>query len=81
MFLWQVSGIGKVSEKLLNALGVSSCSHLGQKMALLSLVFSETAWHHFLQVSLGLGSAFIPRCFTPFQMEQNDWKQKSVSEG
>uniref|UniRef100_A0A674PG67 DNA polymerase kappa n=1 Tax=Takifugu rubripes TaxID=31033 RepID=A0A674PG67_TAKRU len=57
----KVSGIGKVSEKLLNALGISSCSHLGQKMALLSLLFSETAWHHFLQVSLGLGSAFIPR--------------------
>ncbi|CAG07875.1 unnamed protein product, partial [Tetraodon nigroviridis] len=56
-----VSGVGKVSEKLLSALGISSCSHLGQKMALLSLLFSETSWHHFLQVSLGLGSAFIPR--------------------
>uniref|UniRef100_H3DD97 DNA polymerase kappa n=1 Tax=Tetraodon nigroviridis TaxID=99883 RepID=H3DD97_TETNG len=57
----KVSGVGKVSEKLLSALGISSCSHLGQKMALLSLLFSETSWHHFLQVSLGLGSAFIPR--------------------
>ncbi|XP_078106675.1 DNA polymerase kappa isoform X1 [Sander vitreus] len=57
----KVSGIGKVSEKMLNALGISSCSHLGQQMALLSLLFSETAWHHLLQVSLGLGSTFIPR--------------------
>lgn len=57
----QVSGIGKVSEKMLNALGISNCSHLGQKMAMLSLLFSETAWHHFMQVSLGLGSAYIPR--------------------
>uniref|UniRef100_A0A665VJF0 DNA polymerase kappa n=1 Tax=Echeneis naucrates TaxID=173247 RepID=A0A665VJF0_ECHNA len=56
-----VSGIGKVSEKMLNALGISSCSHLGQRMALLSLLFSETAWHHFMQVSLGLGSTYIPR--------------------
>lgn len=47
----QVSGIGKVSEKMLNALGISNCSHLGQQMALLSLLFSETAWHHFMQVS------------------------------
>ncbi|XP_040898339.1 DNA polymerase kappa [Toxotes jaculatrix] len=57
----KVSGIGKVSEKMLNALGISSCSHLGQQMALLSLLFSETAWHHFMQVSLGLGSTYIPR--------------------
>ncbi|XP_031164559.1 DNA polymerase kappa [Sander lucioperca] len=57
----KVSGIGKVSEKMLNALGISSCSHLGQQMGLLSLLFSETAWHHLLQVSLGLGSTFIPR--------------------
>ncbi|XP_051279625.1 DNA polymerase kappa [Dicentrarchus labrax] len=57
----KVSGIGKVSEKMLNALGISSCSHLGQQMALLSMLFSETAWHHFLQVSLGLGSTYIPR--------------------
>ncbi|XP_034728397.1 DNA polymerase kappa [Etheostoma cragini] len=57
----KVSGIGKVSEKMLNALGISSCSHLGQQMALLSLLFSETAWHHLMQVSLGLGSTCIPR--------------------
>ncbi|XP_042343998.1 DNA polymerase kappa [Plectropomus leopardus] len=57
----KVSGIGKVSEKMLNALGISSCSHLRQQMELLSLLFSETSWHHFMQVSLGLGSTFIPR--------------------
>uniref|UniRef100_A0A3B4UVD9 DNA polymerase kappa n=1 Tax=Seriola dumerili TaxID=41447 RepID=A0A3B4UVD9_SERDU len=57
----KVSGIGKVSEKMLNALGISSCSHLGQQMALLSLLFSETAWHHFMEVSLGLSSTYIPR--------------------
>lgn len=57
----QVPGIGKVSEKMLKALGIGSCSHLGQQMALLSLLFSETAWHHFMQLSLGLGSIYIPR--------------------
>ncbi|XP_018524506.1 DNA polymerase kappa isoform X1 [Lates calcarifer] len=57
----KVSGIGKVSEKMLNALGISSCSHLGQQMALLSLLFSDTSLHHFMQVSLGLGSSYIPR--------------------
>ncbi|XP_019722548.1 DNA polymerase kappa isoform X1 [Hippocampus comes] len=57
----KVSGIGKVSEKMLNALDISSCAHLGQQMALLSLLFSETAWRHFMQVSLGLGSTYIVR--------------------
>ncbi|CAK6970502.1 DNA polymerase kappa [Scomber scombrus] len=57
----KVSGIGKVSEKMLNALDISSCSHFSQQMALLSLLFSETSWHHFIQVSLGLGSTYLPR--------------------
>ncbi|XP_068615404.1 DNA polymerase kappa-like, partial [Brachionichthys hirsutus] len=57
----KVFGIGKVSEKMLNALGVTRCSHLGQEMAMLSLLFSETTWHHFMQVSLGLGSTYVPR--------------------
>ncbi|KAM3611762.1 uncharacterized protein V6R79_023786 [Siganus canaliculatus] len=57
----KVSGIGKVSEKMLNALDISSCLHLGQQMAMLSLLFSETAWHHFMQLSLGLGSTYIQR--------------------
>lgn len=60
-FCAQVSGIGKVSEKMLNALDISSCAHLGQQMALLSLLFSETAWRHLMQVSLGLGSTYIVR--------------------
>uniref|UniRef100_A0A8C5I6X7 DNA polymerase kappa n=1 Tax=Gouania willdenowi TaxID=441366 RepID=A0A8C5I6X7_GOUWI len=57
----KIFGIGKVSEKMLNALGVSNCSHLSQQMALLSLLFSDTSWHHFMEVSLGLGHTFIPR--------------------
>ncbi|KAM6964847.1 DNA polymerase kappa [Aplochiton taeniatus] len=57
----KVSGIGKVTEKMLGALGITSCSHLGQEMAMLSLLFSETSWHHFLQISLGLGSTHIER--------------------
>ncbi|XP_024908466.1 DNA polymerase kappa-like [Cynoglossus semilaevis] len=58
---YRFSGIGKVSEKMLSALGVSSCSDLTQQMALLSLLFSETAWHHLMQVSLGLGSTYNNR--------------------
>ncbi|XP_029617787.1 DNA polymerase kappa-like [Salmo trutta] len=57
----KVSGIGKVTEKMLGALGITSCIHLGQEMALLALLFSETSWHHFLDISLGLGSTHIER--------------------
>ncbi|XP_035999483.1 LOW QUALITY PROTEIN: DNA polymerase kappa [Fundulus heteroclitus] len=57
----KVCGIGKVSEKMLNTLGITTCSDLSQRMALLSLLFSETSWHHFLQISLGLSSTHIPR--------------------
>uniref|UniRef100_A0A8C7QUK5 DNA polymerase kappa n=1 Tax=Oncorhynchus mykiss TaxID=8022 RepID=A0A8C7QUK5_ONCMY len=57
----KVSGIGNVTEKMLGALGITSCIHLGQEMALLALLFSETAWHHFLEISLGLGSTHIER--------------------
>ncbi|XP_041956006.1 DNA polymerase kappa isoform X2 [Alosa sapidissima] len=57
----KVPGIGKVTEKMLGALDVHTCSQLGQRMALLSLLFSETSWHHFLQISLGLGSTHIER--------------------
>ncbi|XP_064867708.1 DNA polymerase kappa isoform X3 [Oncorhynchus nerka] len=57
----KISGIGKVTEKMLGALGITSCSHLGQEMALLALLFPETAWHHFLHISMGLGSTHIER--------------------
>ncbi|KAG5841209.1 hypothetical protein ANANG_G00197140 [Anguilla anguilla] len=57
----KVSGIGKVTERMLRALEITTCSELRQKVALLSLLFSEVSWHHFLQISLGLGSTHIER--------------------
>ncbi|XP_066091016.1 DNA polymerase kappa isoform X2 [Saccopteryx bilineata] len=57
----KVSGIGKVTEKMLKALGIITCTELYQKMALLSLLFSETSWHYFLHVSMGLGSTHLTR--------------------
>ncbi|XP_027719155.1 DNA polymerase kappa [Vombatus ursinus] len=65
----KVPGIGKVTEKMLKALGIITCSDLYQNRALLSLLFSETSWHSFLHISLGLGST---------QMER-DGERKSMS--
>lgn len=57
----KVSGIGKVTEKMLKALGIITCTDLYQQRALLSLLFSETSWHYFLRISLGLGSTHLAR--------------------
>lgn len=57
----KVSGVGKVTEKMLAALGIVNCDQLGQQMALLSLLFSGSSWHNFLHISLGLGSTCMAR--------------------
>ncbi|KAL0628071.1 DNA polymerase kappa [Plecturocebus cupreus] len=57
----KVSGIGKVTEKMLKALGIITCTELYQQRALLFLLFSETSWHYFLHISLGLGSTHLTR--------------------
>ncbi|XP_023366709.1 DNA polymerase kappa isoform X1 [Otolemur garnettii] len=57
----KVSGVGKVTEKMLKALGIITCTELYQQRALLSLLFPETSWHYFLHISLGLGSTYLAR--------------------
>ncbi|XP_068104869.1 DNA polymerase kappa isoform X2 [Hyperolius riggenbachi] len=65
----KVPGIGKVTEKMLQALGITNCTDLYQQRALLSLLFSEISWHNFLNISLGLGSTHI----------EKDGERKSMS--
>ncbi|KAJ1209255.1 hypothetical protein NDU88_004633 [Pleurodeles waltl] len=57
----KVPGIGKVTEKMLKALGITTCTDLYQQRALLALLFSETSWHNFLHISMGLGSTHLER--------------------
>ncbi|KAM9331172.1 DNA polymerase kappa [Gastrophryne carolinensis] len=65
----KVPGIGKVTEKMLRALGITDCTDLYHQRALLSLLFSEISWHNFLNISLGLGSTHI----------EKDGERKSMS--
>ncbi|NXH45381.1 POLK polymerase, partial [Dicaeum eximium] len=65
----KVPGIGKVTEKMLKALGIVTCSELYQQRALLSLLFSELSWRNFLAISLGLGSTHL----------EKDGERKSMS--
>ncbi|CAM9984183.1 unnamed protein product [Lampetra fluviatilis] len=57
----KVSGIGKVTEKMLNALDVFTCAHLHRQRALVALLFSEGSCQHFLRISMGLGSTHVDR--------------------
>ncbi|XP_062368930.1 DNA polymerase kappa isoform X2 [Cinclus cinclus] len=65
----KVPGIGKVTEKMLKALGIVTCSELFHQRALLSLLFSEVSWRNFLDISLGLGSTHL----------EKDGERKSMS--
>ncbi|NXY16079.1 POLK polymerase, partial [Atrichornis clamosus] len=65
----KVPGIGKVTEKMLKALGIVTCSELYQQRALLSVLFSEISWRNFLDISLGLGSTHL----------EKDGERKSMS--
>ncbi|XP_039101480.1 DNA polymerase kappa isoform X2 [Hyaena hyaena] len=69
----KVSGIGKVTEKMLKALGIITCTELYQQRALLSLLFSETSWHHFLHISLGLGSTHLARTFSEIHKAEEQY--------
>ena len=59
--LFQICGIGKVTEKMLNALDITNCQHLYDKRNILSLLFSQASSNFFLGVSLGLGSIEVQR--------------------
>uniref|UniRef100_A0A8C4N7Q0 DNA polymerase kappa n=1 Tax=Eptatretus burgeri TaxID=7764 RepID=A0A8C4N7Q0_EPTBU len=57
----KVSGIGKVTEKLLKALGITTCQDLFEQRAILAMLFSETSTRHFLAISLGIGATRLER--------------------
>jgi DNA polymerase kappa len=57
----KISGIGKVTESMLNALSVTMCRDLYQQRAVLQLLFSQSSSSHFLRVCLGLGSTHVHR--------------------
>ena len=57
----QISGIGKVTEKMLNALEVTTCRDLYEQRAVLHLLFSQTSSQSFLRICLGISSAEVHR--------------------
>ncbi|KAF4803020.1 DNA polymerase kappa [Turdus rufiventris] len=69
----KVPGIGKVTEKMLKALGIVTCSELYHQRALLSLLFSEVSWRNFLDISLGLGSTHLEKTFSEINTAEDQY--------
>ena len=65
----KVSGIGRVSEQILNEFGITKCGHLLEKKELLYLLFSEISFQNFIRISLGISSTLL----------DNDSERKSMS--
>jgi len=59
--LWQICGIGKVSEKMLAALGIVTCSQLYEQRDILYHLYSPSSFEHFMQITLGIGSTRVER--------------------
>ena len=65
----KISGIGRVSEQVLNEFGITMCNDLYEKRALLFLMFSTISFEHFMRISLGVSSSIL----------DNETKRKSMS--
>lgn len=52
----KVFGIGRVTEQMLQAVGVTHCKHLLELKHILYLLFSETSFRYFVSVALGKSS-------------------------
>ncbi|XP_061173929.1 DNA polymerase kappa-like [Saccostrea echinata] len=57
----KISGIGKVSERMLNALGVKTCQDLYNKRGLLYHLYSQISFNYFMRICLGIGSTTVER--------------------
>ena len=55
----KISGIGRVSEQMLKALGIETCEDLYTKRDLLYLLHSPVSFRFLIEVSLGLGNTSI----------------------
>ena len=65
----KVSGVGRVSEQMLKALGILSCGDLFSKRDILYLLHSPVSFRSLIEISLGLGATHL----------ENDRERKSIS--
>lgn len=53
----KISGIGKVTEKLLQVVGIQTCGQLFDQRLLIFKIFHESSAHFFLRASMGISSS------------------------
>ncbi|PVD19957.1 hypothetical protein C0Q70_20451 [Pomacea canaliculata] len=57
----KISGIGRVTEQLLRALGITHCSDLYCQRALLYHLYSSVSFNYFMRIACGIGSVHVAR--------------------
>ncbi|KAL4228127.1 hypothetical protein ACF0H5_013562 [Mactra antiquata] len=57
----KISGIGKVSEAMLNAIDVYTCTDLYNQRGLLYHLYSNISFNYFMRVCIGIGSTTVER--------------------
>ncbi|XP_062513067.1 DNA polymerase kappa-like [Corticium candelabrum] len=55
----KISGVGKVTGQILNAIGIVTCQDLYDQRDILHLLFSSTSFQFFMHITLGLGSSSV----------------------
>ncbi|VDN01991.1 unnamed protein product [Thelazia callipaeda] len=56
--LISISGIGPVTEAVLKGIGMETCGDLYEHRGLISLLFSQSSYEHFLRIALGIADVF-----------------------
>jgi len=77
---WQICGIGKVTEKMLAALGIVTCSQLCEHRDILYYLYSPSSFDHFMQITLGIGSTRVERYITLYSVLLWLWLTSLVTE-
>ncbi|KAG9302382.1 hypothetical protein G9A89_011432 [Geosiphon pyriformis] len=65
----KIGGIGRVTERILNALEIKTCGDLYNKLLIVYKLFSETSFNFLARVALGIGSIEV----------SVEWNRKSIS--
>ncbi|XP_070208820.1 DNA polymerase kappa-like [Littorina saxatilis] len=55
----KIAGIGRVTEQLLGALGISTCKDMFEQRALLYHLYSSVSFSYFMRVACGIGSTQV----------------------
>lgn len=56
--MFQISGIGPVTEAVLKGIGLEKCGDLYERRGIISLLFTRLNYEYFLRIALGISHVF-----------------------